>query len=309
MDSGNYIGMSAALVTSIFWAMSSIFFSIGGQHLGSVIVNRIRLLFAVLWLLIMHTILYGTPVPQNADLTRWMWFGLSGIVGLAIGDAFLFQGYVLVGPRITTLFMASVPVISTFFGMVFFHESLLPLEWVGILVTLGGIGIVVLDGKSGSNEPAHNRNYLIGIGCGLGAALGQATGMALAKNGLADGFPSLSGTLIRMISAFAVIWLIALVTGKARSSLHLTSLQPRGLIAIILGSIVGPFLGVWTSMIATQSELLGISATLMSLTPVFVLPFVYFIFKERVSKRAIAGTVVALAGTSILLLARAGLFG
>jgi drug/metabolite transporter (DMT)-like permease len=308
MDSMNYTGMAAALVTSILWAMSSIFFSIGGKHLGSIIVNRIRLMFAVAWLLIMHTILYGTPVPLDAGFNRWMWFGLSGIVGLAIGDAFLFQGYVLVGPRITTLFMATVPVISTFFGLVFFHENLHLLEWAGILITLLGIGIVVLDGKKGATEPVHNRNYLLGIGCGIGAAVGQATGMALAKNGLAGDFPSLSGTLMRMISAFVVIWLIALFTGKARSTLQSTSLQPRGLIAIIMGSIVGPFLGVWTSMIATQSELLGISATLMSLTPVFVLPFVYFLFKERVSKKAVGGTVVALLGTSLLLLARAGLF-
>jgi drug/metabolite transporter (DMT)-like permease len=313
MDSVNYIGMAAALATSVFWAMSSIFFSVGGKHLGSIIVNRIRLMFAVAWLLIMHTILYGTPVPLDASPTRWMWFALSGIVGLAIGDAFLFQGYILVGPRITTLFMASVPVISTIFGMVFFHENLMLLEWVGILVTMAGIGIVLLDGKNnpaqGVSEKDHNRKYLLGVGCGVGAALGQAIGLALSKNGLTDGFPSLSGTLMRMISAFAVIWLIALFTGKARSSLQETSQQPKGLIAIMLGSIVGPFLGVWTSMIATQSEMLGISATLMSLTPVFVLPFVYFFFKERVSRRAIAGTIVALIGISILLLTRAGFFG
>ena len=242
----------------------------------------------------------------NASPTRWMWFALSGIVGLAIGDAFLFQGYILVGPRITTLFMASVPVISTIFGMVFFHENLM-LSGVGwYFGDAGGnrnciIGWKEQPGSNGISEKDHNRNYLLGIGCGIGAALGQAIGLALSKNGLTGGFPSLSGTLMRMISAFAVIWLIALFTGKARSSLQETSQQPKGLIAIILGSIVGPFLGVWTSMIATQSEMLGISATLMSLTPVFVLPFVYFIFKERVSKRAIAGTVVALIGISILL--------
>lgn len=308
MNQMSFIGMGAALVTSILWAMSSLFFSTGGKHLGSVTVNRIRLLFAVTWLLITHTIIYGTPIPLNASLDHWLWFSLSGIVGLAIGDAFLFQGYVLIGPRITTLFMASVPVISSILGLVFFKESMQPLEVLGIIVTVGGIFLVVLDGQNNFTSADHKRNYGLGIGCGMGAAIGQAVGMALAKNGLVGDFPSLSGTIIRMIAAFSVIWLIPLFTGKMRSTLYEASINKTGLIAIILGSIVGPFLGVWCSMIAMQSEMLGIAATLMSLTPVFVLPFVYFVYKEKVSRRAVFGTVVALFGTAILLLTRAGFF-
>ncbi|MCE1253682.1 MAG: DMT family transporter [Anaerolineae bacterium] len=305
----DYVGMFAALATAFLWALSSIFFSIGGKRVGSLVVNRIRLMFAVLWLLITHTILLGTPVPLNASPERWMWFSLSGIVGLAIGDAFLFQAYVLIGPRITTLFMASVPVISAFLGWIFFNEVLAPLEILGIAVTVGGIFLVVMDGNSDNQEKeGASKNYLKGVLFGMGAATGQAVGMALAKNGLTDGFPSLSGTLMRMIAAMAVIWLVTLFVGKARYSLHAVSVDRRALVAIMMGSIVGPFLGVWCSLIATQSEVLGIASTLIAMTPIFVLPIVYFVFKEKVTRRAVFGTVVALLGASILMLAKAGFF-
>lgn len=309
MDHMNYIGMGAALLTSILWAMSSIFFSIGGKHLGSVTVNRIRLMFAVLWLLLTHWIVYGAPVPLNASPERWMWFALSGIVGLAIGDAFLFQAYVLIGPRITTLFMASVPVISTLIGLIFFKEMPAGLEWLGIAVTLGGTFLVLMDGQNQFKADEKRKTFLVGVGCGIMAAIGQATGMALAKNGLTDQFPSLSGTLMRMISAMLVIWLLAIIQRKGLATLHEASLNKKGLLAIIAGSIVGPFLGVWCSLIATQSEMLGIASTLTSLTPIFVLPFVHFIFKEKVSRRAVFGTIIALLGTAILILTRAGFFG
>jgi len=304
----DYVGLGAALATAIFWALSSICFSIGGKRVGSLVVNRIRLLFAVVWLMITHVMVIGSVLPVHAGSERWMWFSLSGIVGLAIGDAFLFQAYVMIGPRITTLFMASVPVLSAFMGWVFYHEVLNPLEIVGIAVTVGGIFLVVLDGGNSDENGPSRRHYIIGLICGMGAATGQAVGMALAKNGLMNQFSPLSGTLIRMVSAMAVIWLLTLVTGKVRSTLHDVSLDRRALIAIIAGSIVGPFLGVWCSLIATQSEMLGIVSTLMGLTPIFVLPIVYFVFKEKVTKRAVLGTVIALVGVSLLMLAQAGFF-
>lgn len=308
MSHSDTTGIVAALLTSVLWAMSSIFFSFGGKQLGSVIVNRIRLIFAVLWLLLTHWIIYGTPLPVNASPERWMWFGLSGIVGLAVGDTFLFQAYVLIGPRISTLFMASVPIISTVLGVIFFHEIPRPLEWAGILVTLSGTLGVLLDGQDQFNGSEGNHNYLRGIGCGILAAIGQAGGMALAKNGLTDGFSPLSGTLMRMVVAMLVIWAITLVTGKIPATLEISSQKPRGLLAVILGSIVGPFLGVWCSLIATQTEILGIASTLTSLTPVFVLPLTYLIYKEKISSRAVIGTLIALLGTALLLLSRADFF-
>jgi drug/metabolite transporter (DMT)-like permease len=310
MDQSSYIGMGAALATSVLWAMSSIFFSIAGKRLGSLIVNRIRLMFAVLWLLITHFIVYGTLVPVNAGLDRWMWFALSGVVGLAIGDAFLFQAYVLIGPRITTLLMASSPVISTILGLIFFREIPTFLELLGITVTIGGTFLVILDGRQNGTHAIEEKhhNYILGVGLGFGAAVCQSVGLALAKNGLTDQFPSLSGTLMRMISAMLAIWLISLLTGSAGSTLRETGRNQKGLLAIMGGSIVGPFLGVWCSLIAAQSELLGIASTLMALSPVFVLPFVYFVFKERVSRLAVIGTFIALSGTTLLMLASSGFF-
>lgn len=304
----NFSGIAAALMTSVLWSMSSIFFTIGGRQLGSVMVNRVRLFFAVTWLMVSHLIMFGSPVPLGTPPEKWFWFGISGIVGLAIGDAFLFKGYLLVGPRITTLFMATVPVISTVFGLVFFNEVLKPLELVAIAITISGIIIVVLHGNGRFSAAGNQRDYLLGIGCGLGAAVGQATGMALAKNGLTGDFNSLSGTVIRMLAAFIVIWLVAAFSGKVRATIQTSWQQKVGLRAVLLGSIVGPFLGVWTSMIAMQSEVLGIAATLMSLQPILVLPIVHFVFKEKISTRDIFGTAIAIIGIALLLLTRAGFF-
>jgi drug/metabolite transporter (DMT)-like permease len=54
--------------------------------------------------------------------------------------------------------------------------------------------------------------------------------------------------------------------------------------------------------------MLEIVSTLMRLTPIFLLPIVYFVFKENVTQRAVVGTVIALVGVSVLMIRQAGFF-
>jgi drug/metabolite transporter (DMT)-like permease len=72
--------------------------------------------------------------------------------------------------------------------------------------------------------------------------------------------------------------------------------------AITAAAFIGPFLGVWLSMIAVQSSRIGIASTLMAMTPVLSLPLVRIVFKERVTPRAVFGTLVAMAGVAAMIL-------
>jgi drug/metabolite transporter (DMT)-like permease len=72
--------------------------------------------------------------------------------------------------------------------------------------------------------------------------------------------------------------------------------------AILGGTFVGPFLRIWMSLIAVQLTRVGIASTLMALPPILLIPIGYLLYKERVSKRGIIGTVVAFAGVAIIFL-------
>jgi drug/metabolite transporter (DMT)-like permease len=106
-----------------------------------------------------------------------------------------------------------------------------------------------------------------------------------------------------MITAMVVMWVLTLLRGQARLTLQTAARNNRALRSIIGGSIVGPFLGVWLSLVAIQTTYVGIASTLMALTPVIMLPVVKWGFKEHVSKWAVGGTLVSLAGVAIIFLA------
>ena len=298
------MGSIAAILTSICWSWSSIFFSSAGYVVGSKVVNRTRLLFAVSFLVITHTIIAGTPIPLDVEGYRWLWLGLSAIFGLVLGDAMLFQAYVLIGPRLSMLVMASVPAISAIFAWIFLRETLGIYQIFGILLTSAGIMLVVLDRntKQRSSIPGKNKNQIVGLLLSLGGAFGQAIGMIFAKKGLDGDFSALTGVLIRMLVAAATIWLITLMTKEVRSNFELLKQNPKSILSILGGAFVGPFLGVWLSLIAVQTTKVGITSTLIALTPIFHLPIAHFYLHETINLRAILGTVIAMAGVAIIFL-------
>lgn len=295
-----FIGEIAALTTSVAWSFTSMFFSIAGKEVGSMIVNRTRLLFASSYLLITHFFLYGSLLPIHAEFYRWEWLALSGFIGLVIGDGFLFQAFVLIGARLSMLLMSLVPIVSTILAWLFLKEVLTIYEIMAIILTISGIVWVILE-RNNRNNQADSRNYLIGILCALGGALGQAFALITAKKGLGGDFPALSANLIRVVTATAIFWIVALFQGKAISNFSFWHNQ-KARWTIIGGSVFGPFLGIWLSMVAIKYAHIGIAATLMALTPIFLLPLTHWIFNEKHSWRTIIGTMLAVAGVAIIFL-------
>lgn len=300
------IGQLAALGTALMFAFGSTLFTISGRTLGSPLVNRTRLLLAVLVITLVHWVTTGQPIPADAGSGPWFWLGVSGLVGLALGDAALFQAFVMIGPRLSMLMMALAPVLAAVMAWMFLGESLNLQEIIGIVVTVGGIAFVVAERQGKQKNKAIQaetpREYAIGLLFAFGGAVGQAGGSVLSKAGLENDFSPLSATLIRLIIALIAIWLFTALRGEVRSSFTTLRRHPRAVGWLSLATLVGPVIGVWLSLVAIQQTDVGIASTLIALTPVFLLPIGYIVFQERVSRQAVIGTVVAFAGTALFFL-------
>jgi drug/metabolite transporter (DMT)-like permease len=292
-------GELAALATAVCWSFTAILFSYSGRRVGSDVVNRSRLLFALLFLLLTHRLLEGVFFPRDVEPFRWGWLAVSSLLGLVLGDAFLFRAYVLIGPRLSMLMMSTVPILSAIFGRVLFGESVSPLELLGILVAVGGIAWVVTEGQ-GAALPGDQHNYRRGLLFAFLGALGQVTNLVTARFALVDDFSTISATLIRILVALVVLWGLAAVRRQVRYTFRQWR-DRRALAALVGGSTVGPFLGIWLSLIAVQNARLGIAATLMALPPVLLIPLEYALYGRRVSRRSLVGTVAAMAGVALLL--------
>jgi drug/metabolite transporter (DMT)-like permease len=226
---------------------------------------------------------------------------ISGILGLVLGDSFLFKSFQLIGARLGIIIMAAVPVLSAILAYFFLNERISYLGMFGMALTIAGILIVVLERKV-TNE---NKIPLskIGILFGFLGALGQASGLIFAKHAFQGGeLNGFAASFIRLFSASIIILPVATTFRRYKNPFSIYSKDSYSAKVILIGTIFGPVLGITGSLIAIEYAKVGIASTLMATMPIIMLPISRFYFKEKLDWKAIIGAFVAVIGAAIIFL-------
>ena len=284
------IGEIAALFTAFSWTLVGIFFGEATKRIGSVSVNLLKLVFGFTFLSITAFITRGVMFPTDASLHAWTWLTLSGIIGFFLGDYFMLKAYVEVGVRISLLMMATSPPMAALFGFIFLGERVSLVGILGMLITIGGIVIVIMS-KDTSGQKIKIKYSTRGIFYAFLGAFGQAVGLIFSKVGLGD-YNTLAATQIRIISGFISFALFVTIR-KQWGSIKLAIKDKKAMKYTFLGSIFGPFIGVTLSLIAIKYTSAGIASTITSITPITIIPFSIFLFKEKVRPLEIIGAFVS----------------
>ena len=307
-----FVGEIISLVVAVSWTVTALFAEVGSKRLGSLQMNVIRM---VLSLLMLGTTLWwftGSPVPLYADGKAWFWLSLSGFVGYLLGDYCLFNSYIWIGSRFGQLFMTLAPPTAALFGWMLLGETLAWNALLGMLVTLTGIGISVLN--KGTSNKLSLKLPLKGVLFGIGAGVGQGVGLVLSKVGMthyemsipageemvADLMPFAS-TFIRAVTG-AVGFLIVMGMQKQFHTLVTCVRDGKGMNAAVWATITGPFIGVSLSLMAVQYTEAGIASTLMALTPVFIIWPAHFFFGQKVTFEEVVGACISVIGVSLFFI-------
>ena len=303
------VGALAALGTAFAWTLTALAFEYAGKRIGAVALNFLRLAVGCLFLGLYCLIARGSFFPFDAPLSAWAWLGLSGLIGLVIGDLLLFQSFIDIGSRVAMLIYATAPAFTAVLGFLVFGERISLLGIGGMCLTLAGIAMVVFGRRSGqagsSGAPVNRPHRLRGLVLAGGATLGQAGGLILSKIGAGSGAGAMdpfAGTQIR-VSAAVLGFAIALIATRSWRGIGAALKDRKAIWSLSLGSFFGPFLGVSLSLLAVQSGDVGIASAIMSIVPVLIIAPSALILKERVALREIMGSVIAVAGVFALFLA------
>lgn len=300
-----WTGELIAITTVLCWTISVQFFEAASKRVGATPVNIIRLTVALMLFSLLLFFRYGYIFPVNFPLSAWFYLSLSGIVGFFIGDIFLFKALVEIGPRVAMLIFSLSAPTAALIGWLFLDEIYVLHQWVGMFVTLFGVGIVILDKNQKASKPSKLKIRdisLKGVLFGFGGMFGQASGYVLSKTGMQTELGYLdafSATQIRAIAAFLCFLVFFTVTGKW-GNVKAAVRNTTAVLFTTIGSAIGPFLGVSLSLLILHYLTTGVASTFLALVPVFIIPFSIFLHKEHVSIRAVAGAVTAVFGIYLL---------
>lgn len=293
-----------ALITAVFWTFTALAFESASKRIGSLHLNIIRLCIGFIYLSIFTSFQRGYALPVDAGKEAWIWLSLSGLVGFVIGDYFLFKAFSIIGARISLVIMTLAPLVAAFLGFLMLGEVMSFKSIAGMLLTITGISLVILSrdtDKSGSASKLLKFHYpLRGLIFAFIGAVGQGAGIVLSKLGM-GGYNAFASTQIRIIAGIAGFALLFFVLRKWKA-LFVSLQNKKAMTTAAIGSFFGPFLGVSFSLLAVQRTHAGIAQTIMSLTPVFILPVSVLLHKEKINLREVIGTVIAVSGTALFFI-------
>jgi len=293
-----YAGELSALITAIMWTGSALAFAAATTRVGSVYVNIVRLIAAIAFLFLTILIFH---IDFSVTCIQVLYLSLSGLAGFVFGDTFLFKSYEYNNARIGSLIMSAAPAIAAIFAYVFLKETLSPAGIFGMAVTLSGIALVVLERKELSSH--YIPISVIGVFYAFLGAAGQAGGLILAKSAFTAGpMNGFTATLIRAIAAMLILLPLNYFAKRFVHPVKVFKKDRKALNFTVCGAFFGPYLGVTFSLIAISITNVAIAATIMSIVPVLMLPTVWFLFREKLTWRAVIGACLAVAGVGILFL-------
>ena len=308
----HYLGEAISLAVAVSWTVTALFAEVGSKRLGSLQMNVIRMILSLVMLGATLWWFTGSPYPLYADGKTWLWLSMSGFVGYLLGDYCLFNSYIWIGSRFGQLFMTLAPPTAALFGWMLLGETLAWNALLGMLVTLTGIGISVLN--KGESQKLSLKLPLKGVLYGIGAGVGQGIGLVLSKVGMnfyeevipageelvADLVPFAS-TFIRAVTG-AIGFLCVMGFQRQFHTLATSMRDRKGMNAALWATITGPFIGVSLSLMAVQYTEAGIASTLMALTPVLIIWPAHLFFGQQVTFKEVIGACISVIGVSLFFI-------
>lgn len=295
-----FAGELAALGTSLCWAAGSNFFAAAGLRMGAIVLNRLRITVALGFLALALLVTRGVPWPYWATGTQVALLGASGLVGFVFGDNYYFRSLMILGPGRAATIACLAPPMTAIMAVPVLGERLGPAAYLGMALTLAGV-IWTIAERDREEHPHFRGSLAVGIVAGALGALGQAGGYILSKLALREGIDPLSATVIRAAFACACVWMMAAVGREVVRTLG--ALRNRSSAASMIGgAFCGPFLGVTLSLFALAHAEAGVAASIAAFYPIPTIFISRLVHAEPITKRALVGATVAIAGIVVLFL-------
>jgi len=318
-----FLGEFAAIGAALSFGFASTLFTLAGRKYGALLVMQGSVPVGWLCIIVVNLVVVGHIIPANIEPANWLWLTLSGMMGFWLASICVMSAFIRIGPRLTLLIASINPILSAVLAWLFLDQNLQSAAVLGIIITIAGIALVVTEGGTAIGDIPPER-FRSGILFALLASTLQATSFVLSTLGLStivDPLPQsltqlvtftqidgqipyqiapLTASLIRLTSGSIILWVIAGLQGKIRQNLQTLRAHPVALRQLMVAAVLGTVIGALLILIALQNAPVGIATTLINLTPIFLIPIGYVVFKERISMRAVAGTLVAMVGIVVL---------
>ena len=281
-----------AFGSALFAGVTSILAKCGIRHTDSNVATAIRTIVVLFfsWVMVFLTGAQGGLAAVEAK--TWVFLILSG---LATGASWLcyFRALQLGDINKVVPIDKSSTVLTMLLAFVFLQEDISPMK-VGCMVLIGGGTMLMITRREVSHQEKKGRAWLL-YAC-LSALFASLTAI-LGKVGI-QGIDSNLGTAIRTGVVLVMAWVVVFVTGREK---EIRGIPRKELFYICLSGLATG--ASWLCYYrALQDGLASVVVPIDKLSILVTIAFSWLVFHEKLSKKAMAGLLLIVAGTLLMLL-------
>jgi len=281
-----------AFGSAVFAGLTAILAKLGIKNVDSNVATAIRTVVVLFFAALMVLIVGSQDTISSISSRTLLFLVLSGI---ATGASWLcyFRALQLGKVNQVAPVDRSSLVLTMILAMLFLNEAVTVLKIIALIAI--GIGTLLMTlKKRETGQSASNRQWLI---FAILAAVFASLTSILAKVGIQDVESNL-GTTIRTIVVLVMAWMMVFVARKQNALRHID--KKNWLFICLSGIATG---GSWLCFYhALQSGPASVVVPIDKLSIAFTITFSFFILKEKLSVRSLAGLIIIIAGTLILLI-------
>jgi len=304
-----FIGLLAACGTLFSWSFGTLEFLSASRRIDPGLLNKVRLLLAVGASFILACVtmqVWPWAIFTIASSNQWIWLGISGVVGLAIGDLFGFTSLRILGARRQSVLSTAAPAAAAIAAYFILGEQLTLRHLCGMGLSIAGVMYAMSSVEERTEVSREGYGaFSTGVLLAIGGAICQGSGLVLAKVGLqADGgnVSPFHATFMRMSIGFLTTYALDIIRRAPHRPIKEAFRDRIGARAMYFGTLFGPIIGVTLSLVAASRLDVAVAQTIFSLVPFVVMGITRIVHKETLHWRTVLGAAVAVVGVIILVI-------
>ncbi len=281
-----------ALLVTFLWSTSWVLIKIGLDEIPALTFAGLRYTLGFLCLLPLFFRSRGLSTLRNLSPTAWRQLLILGVVYYALNHGAQFISIDLLPAVTANLVLNFTPVVVALLGILLLAERPLPLQWIGIGLSILGIGIYFYPVQLPTGQ-------LIGLGVAIVGMLTNASSAILGRS--INRTRTLSPLLITTVS-MGIGGLILLGSGMLTSGLPVLTVKSWLIVAWLAVVNTAFTFTLWNHTLRTLSAM---ESSMLNSTMAVQIPILaVLLLGERLTGRELVGLVVAIVGVFVVQLAR-----
>lgn len=222
---------------------------------------------------------------------------LSGVMGLAIGDYFLFRGYQRIGSARTLLVFSFSPLFLSIQGFLFFDQGLSWNQGFALLLMMACVWTISFE-----KFKTEGHWEWKGIAFAVIGVLLDNSGIVLTRKAfdLSPGMSAYTANAVRALSSVVLLWVVQhFVRERAIHGFQRLDWKERGL--VLFSSLMGTFLSLTLWLTALKIGHIGSLAGVGSFNPIAASIWEWVLLRRRPTPYLVIALGLFLAGFALLL--------